>query len=87
MTRLADSSLLWKPSFPSASVLYFGFPQTKKTFNSYLLRDEDPFGDGYSVFSPYIWNHVCIYYKKGGATRFALVRFQSIKNFSICVVM
>ena len=52
------------------SYLNFGYPQTRTTFNSYLLRDNS--GD-YEVFRPFVWNHICFTFKKGSYSRIVLV--------------
>ena len=52
------------------SVLNFGYPATRTTFNSYLLRDNS--GD-YEVFRPFVWNHICFTFKKGSYSRIVLV--------------
>ena len=55
------------------SVLNFGYPATRTTFNSYLLRDID---GNYEIYSPYVWNHVCFSFTKGGYSRVVLVSDQ-----------
>ena len=56
------------------SYLNFGYPQTRTTFNSYLLRDTA--GD-YEVFRPYVWNHICFSFQKGNYSRIVLVKIYS----------
>ena len=52
------------------SVLNFGYPATRTTYNSYLLRDQD---GNYEIYNPYVWNHICFSFKKGGYSRVVLV--------------
>jgi hypothetical protein len=59
------------------SSLDFGYPHTRTTFNSYLLRDpkdgkRDPKG-GYDIYTPHVWQHFCFSFKKGGHSRVVLV--------------
>ncbi len=52
------------------SVLNVGYPNTRDTYNSYLLHNSD--GDYEAIFRPYVWNHMCYMFKKG-ESRLALV--------------
>ena len=62
--------LLFMSASSQISVLNFGYPATRTTYNSYLLRDED---GNYDFYSPYVWNHVCFSFEKGGYSRMVLV--------------
>ena len=70
--------LIFMTASSQISVVNFGYPPTRTTYNSYLLRD----GEGnYDVYSPYVWNHVCFSFERGGYSRVVLVwRKVSIKR-------
>jgi hypothetical protein len=59
------------------SNLSFGHPYTKTTYSSYLLRKA---GGGYDIFMPYVWNHVCITFKKKQESRVVLVSLCTKEN-------
>ena len=62
--------LIFMTASSQISVVNFGYPATRTTYNSYLLRD----GEGnYDVYSPYVWNHVCFSFERGGYSRVVLV--------------
>jgi hypothetical protein len=58
----------------SLSVLNYGYPHTRSTFNSYLLREDD---GNYEIYTPYTWNHICYSFKTGGESRVVLASSRS----------
>jgi hypothetical protein len=66
------------------TALNFGYPQTRTTHNSYLLRDPyDPTFKGYDLVSPYVWNHFCFSFKKGGFSIIVLVGSKKVDEIYI----
>ena len=49
----------------------FGYPATRTTYNSYLLRYANT--NDYNIFSPFVWNHMCLSWERGKEARIALV--------------
>ena len=62
--------LLFMTASSQISVVNFGYPATRTTYNSYLLRDRE---GNYDIYSPYVWNHVCFSFERGGYSRVVLV--------------
>ena len=50
----------------------FGYPATRTTYNSYLLRYANT--NNYNIFSPFVWNHMCLSWERGKEARIVLVR-------------
>ena len=55
----------------AVSPFNFGYPYTRTTFNSYLMRDGVT--GSYDFFHPYIWNHLCFSWGQGKPSTLMLV--------------
>ena len=64
-------SVLLAQASTTVSPFNFGYPYSRTTFNSYLMRDGVT--GSYDFFHPYIWNHLCFSWGQGKPSTLMLV--------------